>query len=68
MSKFAQRLKELREEKGLTISQLALGLQVSIPCVSRWEANLRIPNADNIVLVCNFFNVSADYILGIKDY
>lgn len=68
MSKFPQRLKELREEKGLTIKMLAKDLGVSDIAIGRWEKGLRTPNIDSLILVANYFNVSADYLLGLKDY
>ena len=68
MSKFPQRLKELREEKGLSIKTLAKELGVSDIAIGRWEKGLRTPNIDTLILVANYFNVSADYLLGLKDY
>ena len=68
MNKFSQRLKELREEKGLSIKMLAKELGVSDVAIGRWEKGLRVPNIDVLILVANYFNVSADYLLGLKDY
>ena len=68
MSKFPQRLKELREEKGLSIKTLAKELGVSDIAIGRWEKGLRTPNIDTLILVANYFNVSADYLLGLRDY
>lgn len=67
-NKFKQRLKELREEKGLSIEGLAKAVNVSAACISRWENGLRIPNIDSIILLCEFFKVSADYLIGLTDY
>lgn len=68
MNKFAERLKELRLENNLTMKQLANELEISDACISRWENNLRLPNSESIILVAKFFNVSADYLLGLVDY
>ena len=68
MNKFSQRLKELREEKGLSIKMLAKELGVSDVAIGRWEKGLRVPNIDVLILVASYFNVSADYLLGLKDY
>ena len=67
MNKFAERLKELREEKGLSQIDLAKEVQISSACVSRWEKNLRVPNIDSIIILCNFFSVSAGYLIGLED-
>ena len=67
-NQFPQRLKELREEKGLSIKTLAKELGVSDIAIGRWEKGLRTPNIDTLILVANYFNVSADYLLGLKDY
>lgn len=67
-NQFPQRLKELREEKSLSIKTLAKELGVSDIAIGRWEKGLRTPNIDTLILVANYFNVSADYLLGLKDY
>jgi len=65
---FSERLKELREEHNLTKAQLAKELKFSDACISRWENNLRLPNSESIITICKYFNVSADYLLGLTDY
>ncbi|MBQ7880706.1 MAG: helix-turn-helix transcriptional regulator [Clostridia bacterium] len=67
MNKFAERLKELRDEQSLSQSDLAKELQISPACINRWEKNLRVPNIDSIILLCKFFNVSAGYLIGLED-
>lgn len=67
MNKFAERLKELRVEKGLSIIQLAKETNLSKSAVSYWENCERIPNALAIITLCKYFNVSADYLLGLED-
>ena len=67
MNRFAERLKELRDELSLSQSDLAKELQISPACINRWEKNLRVPNIDSIILLCKFFNVSAGYLIGLED-
>lgn len=67
MDTFAARLKELRMEKGLSIFQLAKETNLSKSSISYWENCERIPNALAIIALCKFFNVSADYLLGLED-
>ena len=68
MNKFAERLKELREEKGLTLVQLAKELKFSHVAVGRWERKARIPNIEALIVIAKYFNVSADYLLGLTDF
>lgn len=64
-NKFAERLKELREERGLSIYQLAREIGFSDAAISRWERNIRIPNVETLYIFCEYFSVSADYLIGI---
>lgn len=66
MNKFAERLKELREEKGLSQSGLSKEIKISTACINRWEKKLRIPNIDSIIILCNFFGCTAGYIIGLE--
>lgn len=68
MNKFAERLKVLRLERNLKQKDVAKGLGVSQAAVARWEANLQIPNIDILYKVALFFDVSADFLLGLTDY
>ena len=51
---FPERLKELREEKELSVNQLAKEINVSPTAISRWENNLRIPNIVNFFMLADF--------------
>ena len=67
MNKFAERLKELRIEKGITQAQLAIDTHLSTGAIAFWELNQRIPNANAIIVLARYFNVSCDYLLGETD-
>ncbi len=67
MEIFAERLKELRTEKGLTIVQLAKNTNLSKSALEYWENCRRIPNAEAIITSAKYFNVSSDYLLGLAD-
>lgn len=68
MNKFAERLKELRIEKGLSQRDLAKAIDLSQAAIVHWENNRRVPSANVIILLAQFFEVSTDYLLGLKDY
>ena len=63
MSCFAQNLKTLRMEKGLTQPQLAKELNVSKGMISFGENGIYEPTASNIINIAKFFNVSIDDLL-----
>lgn len=65
---FGERLKLLRLEKNLTQGQLAEALQTTQRRISYWEAAKIEPDLISIFKLCDYFGVSADYILGRKDY
>ncbi|MDE6398702.1 MAG: helix-turn-helix domain-containing protein [Clostridiales bacterium] len=67
MNQFTKRLKELREERKLSQNDLARELKISAACISRWEKGLRVPNIESIMLLCKYFDCSADYLIGIAD-
>ncbi len=57
------RIRELRYERGLSQSALAKQIGVSQKAVDYWERNVNEPKASYIVLLADFFCVSADYLL-----
>lgn len=67
MSKFPERLKELRLELGLTQEQLAKECKMPKSTIQHWEANLRIPNIEGVIVLADFFKVSIDYLVGRED-
>lgn len=64
----AERILELRTERGMTQLQFGKVLSVSQDTVSLWEKGKSQPSAQYIILLAQTFNVSADYLLGLKDY
>jgi len=67
ISKFATRLKELRQEKGVSQKQLADYLGVVQGTVSAWEVGTTSPNIDMLIDLSEYFNVSVDYLIMISD-
>lgn len=60
------RIKELREIKKITQEQLAFEINVSRQTISKWESGMVTPDSNNINLLCDYFDVSADYLLSGK--
>jgi len=63
----ATRIKELREEKRITQTELAKKIEVSRAIIGFWENDKAEPTAPNIAALANFFNVTADYLLGLEN-
>lgn len=66
---FAERMKELREFTEPRLKQEELGkiLNMSQRKISRLETGAVNPTPEEIVKICKFYKVSADYILGITN-
>jgi len=65
---FAKRLKELRTEKELSYKQLENIIQIDDSTLCRWEKGQLDAVCINIKKLAEFFDVSTDYLLGLKDY
>ena len=63
---FAERLKELRKKAGLTQSELAETIRLSIKTVQRWEQNERQPRMDEIKKLAQALNVTDSELLNGK--
>ena len=68
MKIFAERLLELRKEKGISQATLAKNLQVSFAVICYWETDRSEPTALNLVKLADYFGVTVDYLLGRVDY
>ena len=65
---FNERLKELRQEVGLTQTALASEIGATQRQVSFWEKGQIEPNIFWLNALADFFNVSVDYLIGrVKD-
>ena len=60
-------LKELRQEKGFTQAEVAKAIKTSQRNIGRWENGENEPSASFVARLAKFFDVSADYLLGLED-
>lgn len=67
MKEFADRLKDLRTERELSLRQLAALVNISYSAIEKWENQTRVPNGEAIVTLAKFFGVTTDYLLGLTD-
>lgn len=64
---YAQRIRDLREDRDLTQETIAEILGTSRSYYGRYERGLHPMTADQIIILAKYFNVSADYILGLTN-
>jgi transcriptional regulator with XRE-family HTH domain len=64
---FAKRIKELRKQQNLTQKELADELGVSMGSIGFYENQERTPDIDFLNSASDYFDVSADYLLGRTD-
>ena len=64
---FTEILKDLRKQKKVTQVQLAEAIGVSAGNVGDWENGKSRPNYEALISLANFFGVSADVLLGLKE-
>lgn len=64
---FAKRLKELRVENGLSQDELGHNVGLTQRKISKLETMQLVPSPQVIVNIAKYFNVSADYLLGLED-
>lgn len=61
---YTQRIRDLREDKDLSQTQVAIILETSQTVYSRYERKERPLPIEHLIKLCKFYDVSADYILG----
>lgn len=67
MIMFAERIKMLRKEKGITQVELAEAMGLSKGTIAMWEVGKREATFDTLCKLAEFFGKSIDYILGRSD-
>ena len=67
MQVLADRLRALRESLQRTQPEAAEEFGVSVAALQGWESDRREPSLQQVVKFAHYFNVSADYLLGLTD-
>ena len=60
----AQKLKQLRADKGISQAVLAEAMEVTQGTVGKWETARRIPDAETLRRLSRYFEVPIDYLLN----
>ena len=61
---FAEKLKSIRKQAGMSQEQLAEKLGVSRQAVTKWETDTGIPDIENIMAISALFDISIDELLS----
>ena len=61
---FAEKLKSIRKQAGMSQEQLAEKLSVSRQAVTKWETDAGIPDIENIMAISALFDISIDELLS----
>ena len=64
---FSETMSVLRRERGLSQRTAAADLQISQALLSHYENGAREPGLDFVCRACDYYGVSADYLLGRTD-
>lgn len=67
MKIFSQRLRELRQDKNLSMKQLAKEINTTDAAISNWENGINEPKISFLKSIAIYFNVSSDYLIGLED-
>ena len=67
MKTYIDIIRELREDRDLTQTQIAKVLGTTQQVYSRYEKGENEIPVRHIIALCKFYNISADYILGFKE-
>ena len=60
-------IREQRENRQLTQKDLAIVLKTTQSNIGKYEREDLDLNTEIIIKLCKFFNISADYLLGLED-
>ncbi len=64
---YAENIRALREDRDLKQKDIAELLQTTQQYYSQYETGKRALPIEHLITLCKYYNVSADYILGLPD-
>ncbi|MGX8699662.1 MAG: helix-turn-helix domain-containing protein [bacterium] len=67
MKSYIDRIRELREDHDNTQAEIARLLGTTQQVYSRYEKGINEIPVRHIIALCQYYHVSADYILGLSD-
>lgn len=64
MNTFGTKLRNLRENLNLSQLDVANNIGCSSKVLSNYELDKREPDFETLIKICDFFNITADFLLG----
>lgn len=64
---YIDRLTAIRQDRDISQKEIARILNCQQSAISKYEKKLREYKIKDIIMLCEFYNVSSDYILGLPD-
>lgn len=66
MKQFGDKLRDLREARNLKQVDVAKEIHINNKILSAYERNVCEPTIENLKILCDYYHVSADYMLSIN--
>ena len=63
----ADRIQQLRKQKGISQEELADRVGVSRQAVSKWESDGGVPELDTLIAMSRLFHVTIGQLLGVEE-
>ena len=63
---FVNKIEQLLNDRGISGRKMQEDLGLSSAAISSWKRRDTIPGGETIIALCKYFDVSADYLLGIE--
>lgn len=64
---YYERLKDVREDRDLKQTDIAVLLKTTRQQVSKWETGVQMMGVDKYIELAKYYNISVDYLLGLID-
>ena len=65
---FKERLKQLRTERDIPVTQLAAKLEKTEGAIRMWETGKSKPDIDSLAQLASIFDCTTDYLLGLANF
>lgn len=67
MSVFGDRLGELMNERAVTDKEVGVKTGLSRSNIGIWRRGEAMPNSQKLIVLCRYFDVSSDWLLGLSN-
>ena len=65
--KFCERFNEILSTTDKTQTEIANAIGVAKQCITDYKKGKTVPSIETLYLLCQYLEVSADYLLGLSD-